>query len=95
MGDYDDLVRADCLIANANWLDGEPAGREITVKIRYNWAAVPARVEALPGHRARIVFAEPQRSVSPGQAAVCYDGDTVIGGGWIERSEVAVPSLAA
>ncbi|MDE1171107.1 MAG: tRNA 2-thiouridine(34) synthase MnmA [Verrucomicrobium sp.] len=95
VGDYDDLIRTDCTIAQTNWHGGDPApGTEITVKIRYNWAAVPARVETLPGHRARLVFAEPQRSVSPGQAAVCYVGDTVIGGGWIERSEVAVPAPA-
>ena len=96
VGDYDDLIRPECLISNTNWMGGElDAPREITVKIRYNWPAVPARVEALPNHRARIVFAEPQRSVSPGQAAVCYVGDEVIGGGWIDRSEVAVPESAA
>jgi tRNA-specific 2-thiouridylase len=48
-------------------------------------------VHPLPGHRARLEFIEPQRSVSPGQAAVCYVGDRVIGGGWIERTEI-VPS---
>jgi len=97
VGDYDDLIRADCLISNTNWMDGGLSGPQaITVKIRYNWPAVPARVEPLPGqaHRARIVFDEPQRSVSPGQAAVCYVGDEVIGGGWIDRTEVAVPETA-
>ncbi len=103
VGDADDLVRADCRIANANWNEELDLGasREITVKIRYNWPAVPARVEGVegPGHRARIVFAEPQRSVTPGQAAVCYVGDEVLGGGWIEREAApvapAAPAVAA
>jgi tRNA-specific 2-thiouridylase len=89
VGDYDDLLREDCLIANTNWLPGSVDGpREVTVKIRYNWPPVPARLEILPGHRARLLFREPQRSVSPGQAAVCYVDDLVVGGGWIERSVV-------
>jgi tRNA-uridine 2-sulfurtransferase len=88
VGDYEDLHRPDCLIANTNWIVPIEAPQEITVKIRYNWPAVAARLEPLPGHRARVVFHEPQRSVSPGQAAVCYQDDLVLGGGWIERSEV-------
>ncbi|MFQ3671687.1 MAG: aminomethyltransferase beta-barrel domain-containing protein, partial [Verrucomicrobiia bacterium] len=37
--------------------------------------------------RLRVRFDEPQRAVTPGQAAVCYVGDWVVGGGWIERAE--------
>lgn len=93
VGDAEDLVRDDCHVASANWSEEWTGPREITVKIRYNWPAVPAHVEMLPNHRARIAFAEPQRSVTPGQAAVCYVGDEVLGGGWIERA--AVPSETA
>ncbi|MCC6991394.1 MAG: tRNA 2-thiouridine(34) synthase MnmA, partial [Acidobacteria bacterium] len=46
--------------------------------------AAPARVRALDDGRAGIEFAAPQSAVTPGQAAVCYDGDHVIGGGWID-----------
>jgi len=89
VGDYDDLHRADCFIANTNWLPGAvDQPREVTVKIRYNWPPVKAHLEALSNHRARLIFHEPQRSVSPGQAAVCYDEDLVLGGGWIERAEM-------
>jgi len=55
---------------------------------------VKAIVHPLPGNRARLEFPEPQRSVSPGQAAVCYVGDRVLGGGWIERTEIAQPVVA-
>ncbi|MEI9999661.1 MAG: tRNA 2-thiouridine(34) synthase MnmA [Verrucomicrobiota bacterium] len=89
VGEYDDLLRRDCLLAQTTWSDGELAGPvEVTTKIRYNYAEVPAIVHPLPGGRARLEFREPQRSVSPGQAAVCFVGDRVIGGGWIERTEI-------
>jgi tRNA-specific 2-thiouridylase len=95
VGDYDDLLRHDCYLAQTNW--GDTAFNcpvEITTKIRYNYPEVRAVVHPLPGHRARLEFAEPQRAVSPGQAAVCYLGDRVLGGGWIERTEV-LPTAAA
>jgi tRNA-specific 2-thiouridylase len=38
----------------------------------------------LPGNRLRVTFDEPRYGVAPGQAVVCYDGDRVLGGGWIE-----------
>ena len=87
VGDYDDLRRDDCFLSQTSWgEDGLSARVEITTKIRYNCAEVRAVLHPLPGNRARLEFTEPQRSVSPGQAAVCYLGDRVIGGGWIERS---------
>jgi tRNA-specific 2-thiouridylase len=94
VGDYDDLLRGDCFLSQTNWVDAEPAGPvEVTTKIRYNNPAVRAVVHPLPGNRARLEFVEPQRSVSPGQAAVCFVGDAVLGGGWIERT--AEPGYAA
>jgi tRNA-specific 2-thiouridylase len=89
VGDYDDLQRSDCYLAQTNWAaDGVSGPTEVTTKIRYNYPAVRGVVHPLPGNRARLEFLEPQRSVSPGQAAVCYVGDHVIGGGWIERTEL-------
>lgn len=57
------------------------------VKIRYLHEAVPATVRILDGGRVRVAFHEPQRAVTPGQAVVFYDGDTVLGGAWISASE--------
>jgi tRNA-uridine 2-sulfurtransferase len=69
-----------------NWISIEEPAQPIRahVKIRHKHEAAPAMVEALPGNRARIVFDNPQRAVTPGQAAVFYDSDVVLGGGWIK-----------
>jgi tRNA-specific 2-thiouridylase len=86
VGDHDDLLQDECFLSRAMWRDDFSAGPiEVTTKIRYNYPAVKATIHRLEGDRARLEFAEPQRSVSPGQAAVCYVGDEVLGGGWIER----------
>lgn len=57
---------------------------DCTGRIRYRHGDSDASVEILPGNKARVVFKEPQFSVTPGQAAVFYDDDCVIGGGWIQ-----------
>jgi tRNA-specific 2-thiouridylase len=57
-----------------------------TVKIRYNHPGTPATITPLANDRARVRLHEAQRAVTPGQAAVIYDGDVVLGGGWICRA---------
>jgi tRNA-specific 2-thiouridylase len=54
-----------------------------TVRIRSTHDGAPATLTDLGERRAEVVFDEPQRAVTPGQAAVAYDGDLVLGGGWI------------
>jgi tRNA-specific 2-thiouridylase len=56
------------------------------VQIRYRHPPVAAVIYLVASDRARVVLQEPQFAVTPGQAAVFYDGDTIIGGGWITRS---------
>jgi tRNA-specific 2-thiouridylase len=59
------------------------------VKVRYRHDPAPATIFALPDAHARIVFDDPQRAITPGQATIFYDideADEVVGGGWIERS---------
>jgi len=61
---------------------------EYTVKIRYSHPGAGATVTPLENSRARIRLHEPQRAVTPGQAAVIYDRDVVLGGGWICRTDL-------
>jgi len=86
IGIVDDLLRADCTLDDMNWvMIAEPTEPVRTLaRIRYRADVVPATVTVLPGNRAHVVFDEPQRAVTPGQAVVFYDGEYVVGGGTIE-----------
>jgi tRNA-specific 2-thiouridylase len=86
VGEDHALRKAEFEVEIVNWISiEEPAGAlRAHVKIRHKHEAAPASVEVLPDNRARIVFDNPQRAVTPGQAAVFYDGDVVLGGGWIK-----------
>jgi tRNA-specific 2-thiouridylase len=104
VGDVEDLVCDEFEIDRTNWIARELPDEDIdssrrslakadaTVKIRYSHPGTPATVTSLENHRAQIRLHEPQRAVTPGQAAVIYDGDVVIGGGWICRKESLVPA---
>jgi len=85
VGTREELARTELCAAQSNWLIDEPAGPlRLHVKIRYRSRAQAATVEPLPQRRFRVRFDAPCYGVAPGQAAVCYDGDRVLGGGWIE-----------
>jgi tRNA-specific 2-thiouridylase len=58
----------------------------VTVKIRHRHQPAPAIIESTGPDQILVTFDEPQRAITPGQAAVFYDGDVVVGGGWIEVS---------
>ena len=85
VGRSDDLLRSKLVANGVNWVSwpGLTAPARGQVKIRNKHAAAMATLHpAGPG--VEVHFDEPQRAVTPGQAAVFYDGDLVLGGGWIE-----------
>jgi tRNA-uridine 2-sulfurtransferase len=88
VGDADDLVVDEFEIDRVNWIDLDRASgmADVTVKIRYSHPGTAATLTPLENGRAHIRLHEPQKAVTPGQAAVFYDGDIVLGGGWICRS---------
>jgi tRNA-specific 2-thiouridylase len=82
------LERTHLTASGVNWIVPEPAGSlRATVQIRHRHAGAPATVRALGGQRAEVGFDNPQVAVTPGQAVVFYDGDVVLGGGWIEGAD--------
>ena len=105
VGDADDLACEEFEIDRVNWhpaaVGTDPGDSavaagvdrgsfEALVKIRYNHPGTPATVALLENNRAHVRLHEPQRAVTPGQAAVIYDDDVVVGGGWICRREAFV-----
>jgi len=85
IGEREELARTEIAANRTNWLIETPTSPlECEVKIRYLSKPVRATVAALPGDRLQATLHEPRDGVAPGQALVCYDGDRVLGGGWIE-----------
>ena len=85
VGTMQELSRSELTAAEANWLIDEPTEPiRCQVKIRYRSRPVDATVDVLSAGRFHVAFAEPCHGIAPGQAAVCYDGERVLGGGWIE-----------
>ena len=78
-------LAGDLVAACVNWLADEPAGEfRAAVRIRSRHEPAPATLASAGEGAWRVQFDEPQRAVTPGQAAVFYDGETVLGGGWIQ-----------
>ena len=89
--------RDSCVVGAVNWVSIDPieAPQTVEVQVRYRSAPVLAELSPLPAieadqqrerpHRCRLSFEEEQFSITPGQAAVFYDAETVLGGGLIQR----------
>jgi tRNA-specific 2-thiouridylase len=85
MGTREEVFVAQCWVEDVNWISGEPPtdGYRCRVLPRYHHPGVAAQLVPEPGGVWRVQFEEAQFAVAPGQAAVFYDGDMVVGGGWI------------
>jgi len=87
VGEESALAGQTLVAREVNWLSIAHPERPLraAAKIRYRHPEAPATIEPLPDGRARLHFDAPQRAITPGQAAVFYDGDVCLGGGWIEQ----------
>jgi tRNA-specific 2-thiouridylase len=85
VGDDCELRSATCEVRDVNWIPYEIPDRAVRAKVRIRNRHEPADAEILPldAATARISFSEPQRAITPGQAAVFYSDEQVLGGGWI------------
>ncbi|OGU00478.1 MAG: tRNA 2-thiouridine(34) synthase MnmA [Geobacteraceae bacterium GWC2_48_7] len=85
VGGTDELLRPDLTACEATWIE-PPATTNFSAvcRIRYRQQPVPCRVTILSPDRFTVSFDSPQKSVTPGQAVVLYNGEQVLGGGWIE-----------
>ena len=85
IGHHDELARSQLTAGACNWHVDPPSGEfRCSAKIRYNSPPSPATAEVLADGRLSVNFDEPRHGVAPGQAVVLYDGDRVLGGGWID-----------
>jgi tRNA-specific 2-thiouridylase len=88
VGPREELGRSDLRATGVNWIAGTPPlePRRVTARIRHRHQDAPAVVTADGDDGASLVFDEPQLAVAPGQAVVFYEGEDVVGGGWIGSS---------
>jgi tRNA-specific 2-thiouridylase len=86
VGPKDALERNTLTASGVNWIAGiaPQPGTRVTAQIRYRHREAVASIEPLDGNRVRVTFDQPQAAVAPGQAVVMFDGDVVVGGGWID-----------
>lgn len=88
VGRNEDLLKRRCHVREVNWIRPVEPGQAIEARVRIRNKHTPApAVVTSAGLEAQVEFDEPQRAITPGQAAVFYDGDEVVGGGWIAAVE--------
>ena len=87
VGDEADLYHDTCILQQVNLLaiDRLETPMEVRVKIRYHDEGAPATIEPTETDRIRVRFHQPRRAITPGQSAVFYDNDVMVGGGVIVR----------
>jgi tRNA-specific 2-thiouridylase len=86
VGPKDALDRTELTASGVNWISGvaPEAGLRVTARIRHRHKEAAATIDPQPDARVRVTFDEPQSAVAPGQAVVFYDGEVIVGGGWID-----------
>jgi tRNA-specific 2-thiouridylase len=83
-----EIYRRRCRVTDINWIGPPPrVPLDVMARIRYRHQAAAARLVPCGGHAADLFFSKPQKAVTPGQGAVFYAGERVLGGGWIATRE--------
>ena len=82
-----DLYKTTFIAQQFNWMSGADFSKDarVSARIRSRHEGAPAKARLYSGDRVVIQFDEPQRAITPGQAVVLYEGERVLGGGWIEK----------
>jgi tRNA-specific 2-thiouridylase len=90
LGDESDLEQNDMMVGKINWMkyDGIADGMEAVTRIRYKDKGALSNLYNEPNGIIRARFYENVKSIAPGQSAVFYEGNDVIGGGIIQRGEL-------
>lgn len=88
VGRKEELYRSAIVVEKFNYLSiaSLSTGESVGIKIRYRSPEAPARLEQVEASSLRALFDDPQPAITPGQAAVFYRGDLVLGGGIIRGS---------
>jgi tRNA-specific 2-thiouridylase len=88
LGKKEELMHRALVAREVNWIVGDPKGPQEAVKclakVRYNSPPAPATAMMVGEDQLMVRFDEPMLAITPGQAVVCYEGDRLVGGGWIE-----------
>ena len=84
VGSRRDTLSSECRVKGINWIQTEPSESiRVHTRLRYRHTAAPSTLTPQPQQQAVVGFDTPQSAITPGQGAVFYIGDEVIGGGWI------------
>ena len=78
------MDRTTLTASDVNWIVEPTGSMRVTAQIRHRHPPAAATVDSTSGRRADVVFDAPQVAITPGQAVVFYDGEVVVGGGWID-----------
>ena len=88
VGEESEVYGDSFSVDSVNWINGLPpttSSISAQVKIRYNHPGAEASLSIIGDSEVLVNFHHPQKAITPGQAAVFYDGETVLGGGWIKE----------
>ncbi len=95
IGKDEGLLQEECFVREVNWFGetDQTETRSVLVKYRYASSSVPATLSPESDGILKIQFDSPQKALSPGQSAVFYEGDRVLGGGIIQRAEMPMENI--